>query len=158
MAPAPGSPGPSGARPHHAARPTRRRVGFSKPPPSSPPALTALRSRTPSLASCSSDTNLVEEEPGGGVRGAGAGRGAAPLLAGCPREGQPLQQRARREKKDFSGAETHCPPWPSVPEKLVGPFARRGAVASGHWSLVGFCCLPYSSFRILCEHFSGLDR
>lgn len=47
----------------HAARPTRRPVGFSKPPPWSPLALTALRSRTPSLASCSSDTNLVVSSP-----------------------------------------------------------------------------------------------
>lgn len=71
-------------------------------------------------------------------------------------KGDPCSNARRR--KDFSGAETHYPRWPSVPEKVAGPFGRRGALASGHWSLVGFCCLLYSSFRILCKHFSGLDR
>ncbi|KAK2095577.1 hypothetical protein P7K49_026993 [Saguinus oedipus] len=37
--------------------------GFRSPPPSPPPELTALRSRTPSLASCNSDTNLVVSSP-----------------------------------------------------------------------------------------------
>lgn len=72
----PHGPGSGGVARSPRGAPTPRRptprfkgVGFSwgrgqlSPPPSPPPALTALRSRTPSLASCSSDTNLVVSSP-----------------------------------------------------------------------------------------------
>jgi len=125
-----------GAAPAHAPRPSPRGPPFLLLRPR--PALTALRSRTPSLASCSSDTNLAVSSPRlfscrllpapGGAQLAGsaaaiASRRSATCRAGPRAAAAVAARQGRGEGSPAPGsyrcaAPTHLrpPPLPSPPQ------------------------------------------